>query len=100
ETLAIKKVFGDYAYHVPVSSTKSMTGHLIGGAASLETAICILVLNNNMVPPTINLDKPDPECDLNYVPGRAIDAPVSFCLNNAFGFGGQNVSLVIGKDVE
>ena len=99
ETLAIKKVFGEYAYQVPVSSTKSMTGHLIGGAAGLETAICTLVLNNAMVPPTINLDSPDPECDLNYIPDHAIDASVSFCLNNAFGFGGQNVSLVIGKDM-
>jgi len=99
ETLAIKKLFGNYAYQVPVSSTKSMTGHLIGGAASLEAAICTLVLNNGMLPPTINLDTPDPECDLNYVPGHAIDASVSFCLNNAFGFGGQNVSLVIGKDM-
>lgn len=98
ETLAIKKVFGDSAYKIPVSSTKSMTGHLIGGAASLETAICVMVLNNAMIPPTINLDNQDPECDLNYVPDKAIDAEVSYCLNNSFGFGGQNVALIVGKD--
>jgi 3-oxoacyl-[acyl-carrier-protein] synthase II len=98
ETLIIKKVFGDDAYKIPVSSTKSMTGHLIGGAASLETAICVMVLNNAMIPPTINLDKADPECDLNYVPNKAVNAEVSFCLNNSFGFGGQNVALIVGKD--
>jgi len=98
ETMAIKKVFGDNAYKIPVSSTKSMTGHLIGGAASLETVICVMVLNNAMIPPTINLDKADPECDLNYVPKKAINAEVSFCLNNSFGFGGQNVALIVGKD--
>ncbi len=98
ETGVIKKVFGARAYKVPVSSTKSMTGHLIGGAASLETAICVMVLNNGMIPPTINLDNKDPECDLHYVPNEAIDAEVSYCLNNAFGFGGQNVALVVGKD--
>jgi len=98
ETLAIKKVFGESAYKIPVSSTKSMTGHLIGGAASLETAICVMVLNNAMIPPTINLDNQDPECDLNYVPNKAINAEVSYCLNNSFGFGGQNVALIVGKD--
>ena len=98
ETLAIKKVFGDTAYKIPVSSTKSMTGHLIGGAASLETVICVMVLNHAMIPPTINLDKADSECDLNYVPNKAINAEVSYCLNNSFGFGGQNVALIVGKD--
>jgi 3-oxoacyl-[acyl-carrier-protein] synthase II len=98
ETLAIKKVFGERAYDIPVSSTKSMTGHLIGGAAGLETAICILAMQNGIIPPTINLDNPDPECDLNYVPGRAIRSDVSHCLNNTFGFGGQNVALLLGKE--
>jgi len=97
ETLAIKKVFGDKAYGIPVSSTKSMTGHLIGGTASLETAICVLAMQEGMLPPTINLDNPDPECDLNYIPGRALKADVSYCLNNAFAFGGQNVALVVGR---
>jgi 3-oxoacyl-[acyl-carrier-protein] synthase II len=97
ETLAIKKVFGKRAYTIPISSTKSMTGHLIGGTASLETAICILAMNAGMLPPTINLDNPDPQCDLNYIPGNAIKAEVSYCMNNSFAFGGQNVALVIGK---
>jgi 3-oxoacyl-[acyl-carrier-protein] synthase II len=98
ETKAIKKALGDHAYRVPISSTKSMTGHLIGGAAGLETVICVLVLNHGVIPPTINLDNPDPECDLNYVPYRALRAEVSHCMNNSFGFGGQNVVLVLGKE--
>ena len=98
ETLAVKRVFGGRAYDIPMSSTKSMTGHLIGGTAALETAICILAMRNGVVPPTINLDSPDPECDLNYVPGRAVRADVSYSLNNAFAFGGQNAVLVIGRD--
>ncbi len=98
ETLAIKMAFGDHAGKVLISSTKSMTGHLIGGAAGIETAICVLAMRNGVVPPTINLDNPDPECDLNYVPHRAVYADVSHCLNNSFGFGGQNVALILGKD--
>ncbi len=98
ETLAIRKAFGDHADRLLVSSTKSMTGHLIGGAAGIETAICVLAMRNGVVPPTINLDNPDPECDLNYVPERAVRADVSHCLNNSFGFGGQNVALILGKD--
>jgi 3-oxoacyl-[acyl-carrier-protein] synthase II len=97
ETLAIKKVFGENAYDIPVSSTKSMTGHLIGGTASLETVICMLSLKNATLPPTINLDNPDPECDLNYIPNEAINADISYCLNNSFGFGGQNIVLVVGR---
>ncbi|MEN6447088.1 MAG: beta-ketoacyl-ACP synthase II [Syntrophaceae bacterium] len=97
ETLAVRKVFGDCASRVFISSTKSMTGHLIGGTASLETAICILAMRNSTLPPTINLDNTDPECDLNYIPKEAISAEVSYSLNNAFGFGGQNVVMVIGK---
>ncbi len=97
ETYAIKKVFGECAYEIPISSTKSMTGHLIGGTASLEAAICILSMREGMLPPTINLDNPDPECDLNYIPNKALKASVSYCLNNAFAFGGQNAVLVIGK---
>lgn len=97
ETLAIKKVFGERAGSIPISSTKSMTGHLIGGTASLETAVCILAMRSSLLPPTINLDNPDPECDLNHIPHKAVPAEVSYSLNNSFGFGGQNVSLVIGK---
>jgi len=98
ETRAIKEVFGDHAYRLKVSSSKSMTGHLIGGAAGLETAICILALNHGVVPPTINLDNPDPECDLDYVPNTAQRLDMKYCMNNAFGFGGQNMSLVIGRN--
>ncbi len=97
ETLAIKKVFGRDAYDVPVSSTKSMTGHLIGGAAGLETAICVMAMQRGILPPTINLANPDPECDLNYVPGRALGKTVHYCMNNAFAFGGQNICLVLEK---
>lgn len=97
ETFAIKQVFGKQANTIPISSTKSMTGHLIGGAASLESAICILTLNRGVLPPTINLDNPDPECDLNYIPNEAVHAEMSYCMNNSFGFGGQNVVLVFGK---
>jgi 3-oxoacyl-[acyl-carrier-protein] synthase II len=98
ETLAVKKLFGEHAYSIPISSTKSMTGHLIGGTASLETAICILAMRNSLLPPTINLDNPDPECDLNYIPNTALPAEVSYCLNNSFGFGGQNMALIIGRE--
>jgi len=98
ETLAIKRALGEHACRVPISSTKSMTGHLIGGAAGLETIICIMVLKNGVIPPTINLDNPDPECDLHYVPNKALYSEVSYCLNNSFGFGGQNVVLILGKD--
>ncbi|MCU0575815.1 MAG: beta-ketoacyl-ACP synthase II [Desulfobacterota bacterium] len=97
ETLAVKRVFGQRAYAIPMSSTKSMTGHLIGGAAGLETVICILAMRNGMLPPTINLANPDPECDLDYLPGRTVRAEVSHCMNNAFAFGGQNAVLVIGR---
>jgi len=97
ETAAVKKVFGERAYAIPISSTKSMTGHLIGGTSSLEAAICILAMRNGMLPPTINLDNPDPECDLNYIPAKALKADVSYCLSNSFAFGGQNAVLVIGR---
>ena len=74
-----------------------MTGHLIGGAAALETAISIMALNNSVLPPTINLHNPDPECDLDFIPNVAVSTDTKYCMNNAFGFGGQNVCLVIGK---
>jgi len=94
ETKAIKRVFGDYAYKIPVSSTKSMMGHLIGGAGAVEAAICVMVIQNGIIPPTINLTHPDPECDLDYVPNVARRARVTTTLSNSFGFGGHNSTLV------
>jgi 3-oxoacyl-[acyl-carrier-protein] synthase II len=97
ETLAIKTVFGDRAYDVPVSSTKSMTGHLLGGAGALESLVCILAIRNSVVPPTINYTTPDPECDLDYVPNEARELNVDRAMTNSFGFGGHNVALIFGK---
>ncbi len=97
ETIAIKTVFGENAYKIPVSSTKSMTGHLIGGAGALEAAICIRTIQNGIIPPTINLTHPDPECDLDYVPNVARHTPVSIALSNSFGFGGHNSTLIFRK---
>ena len=97
ETKAIKTAFGDYAYQVPISSTKSMLGHLIGAAGAIEAAICIMVINNGIIPPTINLDTPDPGCDLDYVPNTARRTEVSTTLTNSFGFGGHNSVLIFGK---
>jgi beta-ketoacyl-acyl-carrier-protein synthase II len=94
ETKAIKRALGEAAYSVPVSSTKSMTGHLVGGAGSLEAAICVQALLTGVIPPTINLHEPDPECDLDYVPNRARPATLELVLTNSFGFGGHNASLV------
>jgi 3-oxoacyl-[acyl-carrier-protein] synthase II len=97
ETRAIKTVFGDYAYKVPISSTKSMTGHMIGAAGAIEAAICVLTILNGIIPPTINYANPDPECDLDYVPNVARRAVVKTALSNTFGFGGHNSSLIIRK---
>ncbi len=97
ETLAIKAVFGDHARKVAVSSTKSMTGHLLGAAGSLEFAVCVLAIRDGAVPPTINLDNPDPENDLDYVPHTAREMPVRVALTNSFGFGGTNACLVVGR---
>ncbi len=94
ETRAIKTAFGDYAYRIPISSTKSMTGHLIGCAGAIEAAICIMVIKHGIVPPTINLTHPDPECDLDYVPNVARRAKVTTALSNSFGFGGHNSVLI------
>jgi 3-oxoacyl-[acyl-carrier-protein] synthase II len=95
ETHAIKKVFGDYAKKVPISATKSMTGHLLGGAGAVEMAACALSIRDSVIPPTINLENPDPECDLDYTPNTAREKKVRVALNNAFGFGGHNATLVI-----
>jgi 3-oxoacyl-[acyl-carrier-protein] synthase II len=94
ETNAIKLLAGHYAHNgLLVSSTKSMTGHLLGGAGGVESAVCVLAIKNGVVPPTINLDNPDPECDLDYVPNTAREKKVRLALNNSFGFGGHNATL-------
>ena len=97
ETKAIKTVFGDYAYKVPISSTKSMTGHMIGAAGAIEAAICVLTIQNGVIPPTTNYAHPDPECDLDYVPNVARRANVRTALSNTFGFGGHNSCLIMRK---
>jgi len=97
ETLAIKKVFGDHAYKLAVSSTKSMTGHLLGGAGGVEAGITALALRDQMLPPTINLENPDPDCDLDYVPNQARKADVEYALSNSFGFGGTNAALLMKR---
>jgi 3-oxoacyl-[acyl-carrier-protein] synthase II len=97
ETLAIKKSLGVHAKKVMVSSTKSMTGHLLGAAAGVEFLACCLVIKDNVVPPTINYEYPDPECDLDYVPNTARKAKVDVCLSNALGFGGHNATVVVNK---
>jgi 3-oxoacyl-[acyl-carrier-protein] synthase II len=95
ETRAIKTVFGDRAKSVSISSTKSMTGHLLGGAGAVEMAACALAIRDGVVPPTINLDHPDEECDLDFTPHKAREKKVSVALNNSFGFGGHNATLVV-----
>jgi 3-oxoacyl-[acyl-carrier-protein] synthase II len=97
ETRVIKTVFGERAYKVPISSPKSMTGHLIGAAAALEALICIMVIQDGIIPPTINLHNPDPECDLDYVPNTARKAVVNTTLCTSFGFGGHNSVLVLKR---
>jgi 3-oxoacyl-[acyl-carrier-protein] synthase II len=97
ETIAIKKVFGEHAYKLMVSSTKSMTGHLLGGAGGLEAVITVKALETGIVPPTINLEEPDPECDLDYVPNQARRVNIRVAMSNAFGFGGTNACLVFRK---
>ena len=98
ETLAIKTCFGDHAASLPISSTKSMTGHLLGAAGGLEAGISVLVLRDQVIPPTINLDHPDPDCDLDYVPNERREATVEYALSNSFGFGGTNASLLFKRD--
>jgi len=97
ETTAIKTVFGEHAYKLIISSTKSMTGHLIGAAGAVEAIASILTIKNNIVPPTINLDEPDPLCDLNYSPKVATKRQVNVVISNTFGFGGHNATLLFKK---
>ncbi|MGE5123136.1 MAG: beta-ketoacyl-[acyl-carrier-protein] synthase family protein, partial [Acidobacteriaceae bacterium] len=97
ETAAIKTIFGTQAYHIPVSSTKSMTGHLLGAAGALEALICVKVLLDGILPPTINYETPDPECDLDYVPNQARKLRVKHIMSNSFGFGGHNASIIISQ---
>jgi len=97
ETMAIKSVFGEHAYRVKISSIKSMIGHLLGAAGGVEVVSSVLTLVNGVIPPTINYEEPDPECDLDYTPNQAVEMPVNYVLKNSFGFGGTNACLVLKK---
>jgi 3-oxoacyl-[acyl-carrier-protein] synthase II len=97
ETKSIKKAFGDHAYKLKVSSTKSMTGHMVGAAGAVEAIISIKAIQDNFVPPTTNLDNPDPECDLDYVPNKGIEMPVNVVLSNSLGFGGHNSAVILKR---
>jgi 3-oxoacyl-[acyl-carrier-protein] synthase II len=97
ETMAIKKVFGEHAYKLCVSSTKSMTGHLLGAAGGVEAIFSVLSIVNGLILPTVNLDNPDPECDLDYVPNTARQLNLEYALSNSFGFGGTNACLIFKK---
>ena len=98
ETRAFKCVFGEHAHAVPISSTKSMTGHLLGAAGAFEAAVTLLAMRDGFIPPTINLDNPDPECDLDYVPHTGRSAPLTHAMSTSFGFGGHNACLVLRRD--
>jgi 3-oxoacyl-[acyl-carrier-protein] synthase II len=100
ETMAIKRCFGDRAYKLPVSSTKSMTGHLLGGAGGLEAGLTVLAIRDQVAPPTINYENPDPECDLDYIPNQARPMKIQHALSNSFGFGGTNGALIFKQYVE
>ena len=100
ETMAIRRLFGEHADQVAVSSTKSMTGHLLGGAGGLEAGFAVLTLRDQIIPPTINYETPDPECDLDYVPNHARPSQLEYVLSNSFGFGGTNASLLFKRYAE
>jgi 3-oxoacyl-[acyl-carrier-protein] synthase II len=100
ETLAIKRLFGEYARSIAISSTKSMTGHLLGAAGGLEAGITALAIKRQMIPPTINYEHPDPECDLDYVPNEKRAAKIEYALSNSFGFGGTNGALLFKRFAE
>jgi 3-oxoacyl-[acyl-carrier-protein] synthase II len=97
ETAAIKTVFGEQAYSIPVSSTKSMTGHLLGASGALEAMVCVKVLQSQILPPTINYHTPDPECDLDYVPNTARKSAAKHVMSNSFGFGGHNATIILTR---
>jgi 3-oxoacyl-[acyl-carrier-protein] synthase II len=97
ETAAIKSVFGEKAYSLPISSTKSMTGHLLGAAGALEAALVVQTIQAKLLPPTINYETPDPECDLDYVPNKARPAVVEHAMSNSFGFGGHNATVILSQ---
>ncbi len=97
ETLAIKKAFGDCAYQIPVSSTKSMTGHLLGAAGAVELIFCLLAMRDNVIPATTNYCTPDPDCDLDYVPNTTREGKINYALSNSLGFGGHNATLIVGR---
>jgi 3-oxoacyl-[acyl-carrier-protein] synthase II len=97
ETKAVKAVFGENAYNIPISSTKSMTGHCMGMTAATEAIFCVLAMRDQVAPPTINYREPDPECDLDYVPNEARSVKMMTAMTNAFGFGGHNASLIFKK---
>jgi len=97
ETAAIKTVFGERAYQLPISSTKSMTGHLLGASGAVEAVICVRVLQNGIMPPTINYETPDPACDLDYVPNQSRRAVLRHVMSNSFGFGGHNATIILSR---
>jgi len=97
ETTAIKRVFGKKAYHIPISSTKSMYGHTLGAAGAIEAVTAIVAIQHNFIPPTINYETPDPKCDLDYVPNESRDGVINTILSNNFGFGGNNCSIIIRR---
>ena len=97
ETHAIKSTFGESAYRIPISANKSMTGHLLGAAGAIEAIMCVLTINHGIIPPTLNLAHPDPECDLDYVPNKARPAEVTTAMSNSFGFGGHNSVLIFRR---
>jgi len=97
ETIAVKRVFGDDAFRIPISSIKSMLGHTMGAASAIEAAACALAITHGRIPPTINFNEPDPQCDLDYVPNHAREHRVEVAMNNAYAFGGNNASLLLKK---
>ena len=97
ETASVKQVFGDHAYRLKISSTKSMHGHTLGAAGGIEAIGCILAMRDQYCPPTINLEVPDPQCDLNYVPNQGVHAKVDITMSNSFGFGGHNGVLILRR---
>jgi 3-oxoacyl-[acyl-carrier-protein] synthase II len=97
ETVALKRIFNDHAYDVSISSTKSQLGHSLGASGGIELVLCVKALNDNVVPPTINLDNPDPACDLDYTPNQPRERELNVIMSNSFGFGGHNASIIVGS---